>query len=145
MLISCHDLGRMDFFKKGFGKMSKVGEIVAGSVVGYDDPYSLYQKMERKESKFWELVCSGGMLKARGRNIWKLVWKNLMLVTICLKHFKFDFKRNNVMKCRLPIFIVYLLSYYLRNRLERWSQFIICWKMEIYITMVAEKGKFYIR
>ena len=42
----------MDFFKKGFGKMSKVGEIVAGSVVGYDDPYSLYQKMERKESKF---------------------------------------------------------------------------------------------
>ena len=112
-LVSCHDLGRMNFFKKGFGKMQKVGEIVAESVVDYDDPSIPIPKNGKKRIK----ILRVGMLKTRECNIRKLVWKNLMLVTICLKHFKFDFKKNNVMKCRLPIFIVYLLSYYLKKQI----------------------------
>ena len=53
MLISCHDLGRMNFFKKGFGKMQKVGEIVAESVVDYDDPYTKKWKETNQNFESW--------------------------------------------------------------------------------------------
>ena len=52
-LVSCHDLGRMNFFKKGFGKMQKVGEIVAESVVDYDDPYTKKWKEKNQNFESW--------------------------------------------------------------------------------------------
>ena len=77
--------------------MQKVGEIVAESVFDYDDPFT--KKWKEKNQNF---------------ESWYAQNKRVQHSKTRLE--KFNAGHYNVMKCRLPIFIVYLLSYYLRNR-----------------------------
>ena len=48
-----HHLERMKYFKKHFGKISKVGEKVAETVIGYDDPYTKQWKEKNQNFDDW--------------------------------------------------------------------------------------------